>query len=62
MIKVTARPNDTIDSLLRRFNTEVLKDGILKEVREKAHYEKPSVKKRRKRMERLKESKNFVKY
>lgn len=61
MIKVTAKPNDTIDSLLRRFNAEVLKDGILKEVRERAHYEKPSVKKRRKRMERLREPKNFVK-
>ena len=61
MIKVTARQNESIDSLLKKFNAAVAADGILKELKERSHYEKPSEKKRRKRIERLKEGKNFVK-
>jgi small subunit ribosomal protein S21 len=61
MAKVIARPNESIDSLLKRFNSAVLADGVLKELKERSRYEKPSVKKRRKRLERLKDAKNHVK-
>jgi len=61
MIKVVARQNENIDSLLRRFNTAVVQDGVLKELKDRSRYEKPSVKKRRKAMERRKELKNPVK-
>jgi small subunit ribosomal protein S21 len=61
MAKVIARPNESIDSLLKRFNSAVLADGVLKELKERSRYEKPSVKKRRKKLERLKDAKNFVK-
>jgi small subunit ribosomal protein S21 len=47
MIKVTLRQNESFESLMRRFSTSVAADGILKELKERARYEKPSVKKRR---------------
>ena len=47
MIKVYARDGETFDSLLRRFNSAVTADGIHKELKQRAHFEKPSVKKRR---------------
>jgi small subunit ribosomal protein S21 len=61
MIKVNSRQNESIDSLLRRFNTAVVQDGVLKELKDRSRYEKPSVKKRRKAIERKKELKNPVK-
>lgn len=61
MVKIVKRQNENIDSLLKRFNTAVTMDGILKESKERARYEKPSVKKRRKRLEKLREGKNPVK-
>lgn len=61
MIKVTLKPNESVDSMIKRFNAAVTADGILKDLRERAYYEKPSVKKRRKKLERIKESKLFVK-
>jgi ribosomal protein S21 len=47
MIKVTLKQNESFDSLLRRFSTAVATDGILKELKERATYEKPYIKKRR---------------
>jgi small subunit ribosomal protein S21 len=61
MVKIVKRQNENIDSLLKRFNTAVTMDGILKESKERSRYEKPSVKKRRKRLEKLREGKNPVK-
>jgi len=61
MIKVTPKQNESFDSLVKRFNALVLQDGILKDLKERSFYEKPSVKKRRKKLETQKELKNFVK-
>jgi small subunit ribosomal protein S21 len=55
MIKVTLKNNESFDSLLRRFSAAVSADGILKEVKERSRYEKPSVKKRRLREQRKRE-------
>lgn len=60
MIHVTVREGESIDSALRRFNQAVTNDGLLKELKERAHYEKPSVRKRRKRKQRAMELKNQV--
>jgi small subunit ribosomal protein S21 len=57
MIKVTPRNHESFDSLLRRFNNAVSSDGILKKLKEKSVYEKPSIKKRRKALERKLEKK-----
>jgi len=45
---VTADSNESFESLLRRFNKKVEQEGILSEVRRREHYEKPSVKRKRK--------------
>ena len=48
MANVVAGGNESFDSLLKRFNKKVQQDGILSEVRRHEHYEKPSVKRKRK--------------
>jgi small subunit ribosomal protein S21 len=40
--------NEPIDKALRRFKKECQKSGILAELRRREHYEKPSVRKKRK--------------
>jgi small subunit ribosomal protein S21 len=45
---VNSDSNESFESLLRRFNKKVQQEGILSEVRRREHYEKPSVKRKRK--------------
>lgn len=52
MIKITVRQGESIDSALKRFNAAVTEDGIMKQLKERSRYEKPSVKKRRKLLEK----------
>jgi small subunit ribosomal protein S21 len=47
LAQVQVRENESIDSALRRFKKELEQAGILREVREHQHYEKPSDKKRK---------------
>jgi small subunit ribosomal protein S21 len=42
------RKNETIDSALRRFKRSIAKDGVLAEIKKRKHYEKPSVKRKKK--------------
>jgi ribosomal protein S21 len=42
------KDNETIDSALRRFKRSCAKSGVLAEVRKREHYEKPSVKRKKK--------------
>ena len=48
MSEVKVGKNETIDSALRRFKRTCQKAGTLAEVRKRAHYEKPSVKRKKK--------------
>lgn len=45
-VRVEARPGETAEQLLRRFNREVQRAGIIKRLRELEFYEKPSKRKR----------------
>jgi len=45
---VVAGDNESFESLLKRFNKRVQQDGILAELRHREHYEKPSIKRKRK--------------
>lgn len=47
LIHVTVQPNESIDSALKRFNLKMQQSGLLRELKEHAHYEKPSEKRRR---------------
>ncbi len=48
MANVVAGENESFESLLLRFNKKVQQTGILAEARRREHYEKPSVKRKRK--------------
>ena len=43
-----AKENETLDSALRRFKRNCAKAGIQQEIRKREHYEKPSVKRKKK--------------
>ncbi len=49
MAKVVAGQNESFESLLKRFTKRVQQTGILSELRRREHYEKPSMKRKRKR-------------
>ena len=48
MSTVIPRPNESIDSLLRRFKKIVDRSGVLQDLRKHEFYEKPSVRRKRK--------------
>ena len=48
MSEVRIDDGESLESALKRFKMKVQKAGILTEVRRREHYEKPSVKKKRK--------------
>ena len=48
MSSVIVKENESIDSALRRFKRNCAKAGIQQEIRNKEHYEKPSVKHKKK--------------
>ena len=48
MSEIRVKDNESIDSALRRFKRSCAKSGILAEVRKREHYEKPSVKRKKK--------------
>jgi len=50
--------NETLDSALRRFKKQCSKSGVLQEVRKREHYEKPSVR-RKKKSEAARKKKRF---
>lgn len=45
---VIVEENESIDKVLKRFKKECQKSGIPMELRRREHYEKPSVKRKRK--------------
>ena len=48
MSTVIVKENESIDSALRRFKRNCAKAGIQQEIRKREHYEKPSVKRKKK--------------
>ena len=47
MAQVTVKPNESLDSALRRFKKQIQEAGVLKEARRHEYYEKPSERRRR---------------
>jgi small subunit ribosomal protein S21 len=45
---VRVRENDFLENALKRFKKKCEKEGILSEVKKREHYEKPSIKKKKK--------------
>ncbi len=48
MSSVVVKDGESLDSALRRFKRNCAKAGIMQEVRKREHYEKPSVKRKKK--------------
>ena len=48
MSEIRVKENESLDSALRRFKRSCAKAGVLSELRKREHYEKPSVKRKKK--------------
>jgi len=48
MLGVKVKENESFESALKRFKKQCEKAGILSEIRKREHYEKPSVRRKRK--------------
>ena len=48
MAEVRVKENESLDSALRRFKRKCSRDGIIGDLRRKEHYEKPSVRRKKK--------------
>ena len=48
MSEVVIKDNETLDSALKRFKRNCQKAGIMGEIRKREHYDKPSVKRKKK--------------
>ena len=46
--EIRIKDNESLESALRRFKRQCAKSGVLAEVRKREHYEKPSVKRKKK--------------
>ena len=49
-VEIVPRKGEPIERAIRRFTKKVKKEGIIEEYRNRKYYEKPSVKKRRKKI------------
>jgi small subunit ribosomal protein S21 len=49
MSRIDVRANEPFEKALKRFKKKIEREGILRQLKARKHYEKPSEKKRRKR-------------
>ncbi|MHB8927876.1 MAG: 30S ribosomal protein S21 [Bacillota bacterium] len=48
MVEVKIGKNETLESALRRFKRQCQKSGVIAEARRREHYDKPSVRRKKK--------------
>lgn len=48
MAEIHVGKNESLETALKRFKRSCAKDGVIAEVRKREHYEKPSVKRKKK--------------
>ena len=48
MPKIILKDNESLERALRRFKRKMEREGILRQLRDRKHYEKPSERKRKK--------------
>ena len=49
MPRIEVRDNESLEKALRRFKRKIEREGILKTLKARKHYEKPSERKRKRR-------------
>ena len=57
MAQVIVRENESLESALKRFKRSCARDGVMSELRKREHYEKPSVKRKKKSEKEKKKAK-----
>ena len=62
MAQVIVRENESLESALKRFKRSCARDGVMSELRKREHYEKPSVKKKKKSEAARKKAKKYQTY
>lgn len=48
MAQVIVKENESLESALKRFKRSCARDGVMSELRKREHYEKPSVRRKKK--------------
>lgn len=48
MAEIRVKENESLDNALRRFKRQCARAGVISEVKKRQHYEKPSVKRKKK--------------
>ena len=61
-IMVTAKPNESSEQLLRRFNRQVRDLNLIDEIRDRLEYEKPSQRRKREKRERIANARRYQRY
>jgi small subunit ribosomal protein S21 len=61
MPSIRVRESDSFENALKRFKKQCEKEGILSEVKKREHYEKPSIKKKKKAIAARKKAAKRVK-
>ncbi len=56
MVGIIIQENENIDRAIRRFKKKYERSGILKEVKKRAYFTKPSVKRRMKKIKAIRRS------
>lgn len=59
MAQVVVREGENLESALKRFKRSCARDGVMSELRKREHYEKPSVRKKKKSEAARKKAKKF---
>jgi len=54
MLKVKARGNESVEVMIKRFKKICEKEGLVRDVKRKSYYEKPSERRRRRKRKSLK--------
>ena len=59
MAEVRLGKNESLDTALKRFKRSCARDGVMSELRKREHYEKPSVKRKKKSEAARKKAKKY---
>ncbi|NLP31287.1 MAG: 30S ribosomal protein S21 [Clostridiales bacterium] len=59
MTQVVVREGENLESALKRFKRSCARDGVMSELRKREHYEKPSVKRKKKSEAARKKAKKY---
>jgi small subunit ribosomal protein S21 len=62
LTKVIVEPDESFESALKRFKKQCEKAGLLSELKKRQHYEKPSVRRKRKALAARKKAKRRERY